>query len=155
MSAASVIDAAHLERQRAFSRATFGPGARTDGVLDHIRKELVEVEADPNDLGEWADVIILALDGACRAGHEPQTIIDTLIARQARNEARVWPDWRTVPEGQAIEHVRGAETLCGKRMGDRPWWMNEDQFDAVVCTCILKGGHQEPCRCADHCGEAK
>ena len=30
------IDADHLERQRSFSTATFGPGARTDGVLDHI-----------------------------------------------------------------------------------------------------------------------
>lgn len=29
----------HLLRQRAFSRATFGPGARTQGVLDYIRKE--------------------------------------------------------------------------------------------------------------------
>lgn len=35
---------AHLTRQAAFSRATFGPGPRTKGVIDHIRKELVEVE---------------------------------------------------------------------------------------------------------------
>jgi hypothetical protein len=34
---------AHLYRQRAFSRATFGPGDRTLGVTDHILKEVEEV----------------------------------------------------------------------------------------------------------------
>ncbi len=34
----------HLDRQAAFSRVTFGPGPRTKGVCDHVRKELVEVE---------------------------------------------------------------------------------------------------------------
>lgn len=33
----------HLTRQAAFSKATFGPGARTEGVTDHIKKELDEV----------------------------------------------------------------------------------------------------------------
>ena len=102
-----VIDAAHIERQRTWSRATFGPDTRTAGVLAHIRKELDEIAAAPHDVTEWVDVIILAIDGAWRAGHEPQAIIDALIAKQARNEARTWPDWRTAPEGQPIEHVRG------------------------------------------------
>lgn len=34
---------AHLHRQAAFSKATFGPGPRTKGVTDHIKKELDEV----------------------------------------------------------------------------------------------------------------
>lgn len=104
--ASGVIDAYHLARQRRWSRETFGPGPRTKGVIDHIRKELSEIEAAPNDLGEWVDVVILALDGAWRAGHEPQQIIDAIKAKQARNEARVWPDWRTMSADQAIEHVR-------------------------------------------------
>lgn len=33
----------HLRRQIAFSLATFGPGDRTEGVVDHITKELAEV----------------------------------------------------------------------------------------------------------------
>jgi hypothetical protein len=37
----------HLFRQRDFSLRTFGPGQRTHGVLDHIRKELAEIEAKP------------------------------------------------------------------------------------------------------------
>jgi hypothetical protein len=102
----AVIDAAHLAHQREWSSETFGPGARTLGVTDHIRKELVEIEADPADLGEWVDVIILAFDGAWRAGWEPQQIIDAVKAKQARNEARIWPDWRTMSEDHAIEHDR-------------------------------------------------
>jgi len=106
----AVIDAAHLENQRAWSEETFGPGVRL-GVLDHIRKELDEVAADPTDLEEWVDVIILGFDGAWRAGHEPQAIIDGIKAKQARNEARSWPDWRTADRDKAIEHVRSLPDL--------------------------------------------
>lgn len=102
----TAIDAAHLEHQRDWSTATFGPGPRLKGVLDHIRKELVEIEADPTDLGEWVDVVILAFDGAWRAGWEPQQIIDAIKEKQARNELRIWPDWRTASPDHAIEHVR-------------------------------------------------
>lgn len=101
---AVVIDAAHLDRQRQWSTDTFGPGLRL-GVLDHIEKEMGEVREDPTDLGEWVDLIILAFDGAWRAGHEPQAILDAIAAKQARNEAREWPDWRTQDTGRAIEHV--------------------------------------------------
>ena len=107
---AGVIDAAHLERQRQWSAATFGPGPRTAGVIDHIRRELAEVEAAPDDLGEWVDLVILGFDGAWRAGHEPQTIIDAVIAKQVRNESRTWPDWRTADPGKAIEHIRTEPT---------------------------------------------
>ena len=100
---------AHLERQRGFSERTFGPGARTAGVLDHIRKELKEIEQDPLELEEWVDVILLALDGAWRAGHEPAAIARGIDAKMTKNEQRDWPDWRTAPEGRAIEHVRGEE----------------------------------------------
>lgn len=104
---ANVIDSAHIAHQRKWSTQTFGPGPRTQGVLDHIRKELVEIEADPTDLGEWVDVLILAFDGAWRAGWEPQAIIDAIKAKQLKNEGRDWPDWRTMSEDEAIEHVRG------------------------------------------------
>ncbi len=103
------IDAQHLARQREWSTDTFGPGARTIGVLDHIRKELAEIEADPTDVYEWVDVIILAFDGAWRAGWEPQEILNAIIAKQILNENRTWPDWRAMSEDQAIEHDRSGE----------------------------------------------
>lgn len=97
---------AHLYRQRAFSKGTFGPGTRTQGVIDHIRKELDEIEDQPQDLLEWVDVILLAMDGAWRAGHSPEEIANAINFKQDKNEGRDWPDWRTAPKGKAIEHVR-------------------------------------------------
>ncbi|MCB2412368.1 DUF550 domain-containing protein [Demequina sp. TTPB684] len=106
------IDAAHLTRQREFSLATFGPGVREAGVIDHIRKELVEI-ADAETLEqavqEWVDVIILALDGALRTGVPAQEVLDAVLAKQQHNEAREWPNWRTQPKDRAIEHVRTRE----------------------------------------------
>lgn len=99
---------AHLARQAEFSARTFGPGARVAGVCDHIRKELIEVETSGGDLKEWVDVIILGLDGAWRSGATPQEIIAAIVAKQAKNEARTWPDWRTVDPNKAIEHQRTA-----------------------------------------------
>lgn len=97
---------AHLHRQREFSERTFGPGMRTSGVIDHIRKELHEIESKPDDVSEWVDVILLALDGAWRAGFSPEQIARAIAAKQAKNESRKWPDFRTAEPGKAIEHVR-------------------------------------------------
>ena len=96
----------HLYRQSEFTLRTFGPGERTQGLLDHIRKELMEIEESPADVFEWVDVIILAFDGALRVGHSPETICEALLAKQSKNESRKWPDWRTAEPGKAIEHIK-------------------------------------------------
>ena len=83
----------------------FGP-MRPEGIIAHITKELDEIRADPTDLEEWADVIILGLDGAWRVGYEPQEIIDAVVAKQEKNTQRVWPDWRLFESHEAIEHDR-------------------------------------------------
>ncbi len=104
-----------LHRQIEWSRQTFGPGGRTEGLVDHIRKELDEVlEANlfsdgGAELGEWVDVVILALDGAWRAGNTPLAICAALEAKAEKNRGRRWPDWRTAVPGKAIEHVRDAK----------------------------------------------
>ena len=107
----------HLLRQMAWSHANFGPGQRTAGVIDHIRKELGEVEAAGGEAAEWVDVVILALDGLTRQlafctgpRADPQAVaevaINMIVGKQSRNEARVWPDWRTAPADKAIEHIK-------------------------------------------------
>ena len=107
----------HLLRQMAFSHATFGPGQRTAGVLDHIRQELKEVLDSDGSADEWVDVVILALDGLTRQlayatgdrGH-PESVanhaVSMIAGKQSRNEARDWPDWRTAEKNKAIEHIR-------------------------------------------------
>jgi hypothetical protein len=106
----NVITAELLELKFAWSKETFGPGNRTIGVIDHIRKELQEIEDDPKGT-EWTDVIILALDGFWRAGYTAQEIIDHIIAKYEVNEGRKWPDWRLSTEGKAIEHIRDEKTI--------------------------------------------
>jgi hypothetical protein len=100
---------AHLERQREWSAHTFGPGTRTEGISDHIRKELAEIADKPHDLSEWIDVVLLALDGAWRAGYTAAEICAALAQKQRKNELRKWPDWRTAELGKAIEHDRSAD----------------------------------------------
>ena len=94
-----------LVAQREWSEKTFGGGKRTAGVVDHIRKELKEIEAEPDDVEEWIDVVILALDGAWRTGASPQEVVDTLVMKYRKNRDRTWPDWREFGEDQAIEHT--------------------------------------------------
>lgn len=96
-----------LQQQREWSEATFGPGLRTFGVTNHIRKELEEIEKDPTDLNEWIAVVILSLDGAWRSGHSPQEIMEALHNKWEKNRNREWPDWRLASEDTPIEHVRG------------------------------------------------
>lgn len=95
----------HLYRQRDFSQRIFGPGRRTQGVIDHIQKELAEIDAQPDDLMEWVDVVLLALDGAWRSGHTPEEIAAAITAKQIKNEGRRWPDWRSAESDKAIEHL--------------------------------------------------
>jgi hypothetical protein len=95
----------HIQRQRNFSTKAFGPGERTTGIIDHIKKELKEIADDPTDIEEWVDVILLAIDGAWRAGHTPLEIADAIRLKQAKNEERCWPDWRTADPEKAIEHI--------------------------------------------------
>lgn len=109
---------AHLDRQRRFSSRTFGPmhlRHRTAGVIDHIRKELFEIEENPRKLDEWIDVVILAFDGAMRNGYTSKEIVAALEAKQTKNENRDWPDWRSAAPGKAIEHVRSPEELAEKK----------------------------------------
>jgi len=96
----------HLYYQKEFSERTFGPGPRTAGVIDHIRKELKEIEQEPDSLEEWVDVVILALDGCWRSGATPEEIVAMIQTKQAKNERRIWPDWRTADTDKAIEHDR-------------------------------------------------
>jgi hypothetical protein len=175
---------AFLTEQFDFSDKTFGPGQRSEGVLAHIAKELLEIEQDPFDRVEWIDVVLLANDGTRRAGHsldamleqwpggplvdweitlnhrfeqaaqgesrngsplevlpliranmervrqDPSDLeawlnitalafeggrrtganaaelLETLAAKFARNQSRVWPDWRGRPVDRPIEHDR-------------------------------------------------
>lgn len=94
---------AYIDRQRKWSTHTFGPGPRLKGILEHIRRELKEIEESPGDVTEWIDVVILALDGAWRAGYDPINIAAAMANKQQKNFARKWPE--PTSEDVAVEHI--------------------------------------------------
>lgn len=96
--------AAYLTAQRQWSLLTFGEGKRTIGICKHIRKELIEIEADPDDLIEHVDVIMLAMDLFWRAGGDPENLLDMLKQKQNINFARTWPEPK--PDDEPTEHIR-------------------------------------------------
>lgn len=105
----NLVDRLYIQRE--FSLRTFGPGPRTDGLIKHIKKELIEIEKDPTNLVEWLDVALLALDGAWRAGHEPEAIAAGLNDKQNINKTRIWPDWRLIEPDMPIEHIRDEDGI--------------------------------------------
>jgi hypothetical protein len=94
----------YVENQQIWSKKTFGPGNRTEGVIKHIFKEFEEIRKKPDDLLEWVDVIILALDGAWRAGYSAKEIITALEYKQLINFNRSWPP--PGPETECHEHLK-------------------------------------------------
>ncbi|MDQ7734673.1 DUF550 domain-containing protein [Halomonas sp. SpR1] len=95
-----------VKRQMEFSSERFGPGARLKGIIDHIRKELIEVEQSGGELEEWVDVVLLALDGAWRAGNNPYQVAGAVHQKIEKNIKRSWPDWLKADTDKAIEHVK-------------------------------------------------
>lgn len=95
----------YLNNHRNWSLEKLGPGSHVKSLIAHIGKELAEIEAAPTDLYEWIDVVILALDGAWRAGYSPKDICTALATKQRRNMARELPDPKAHPEGAPFQHV--------------------------------------------------
>lgn len=74
----------------------------------------------PGDPLEWVDVVLLALDGLWRAIDDEaggnltadeiaRLAVELIEAKQTKNEARDWPDWRTMSADRAIEHDRSRD----------------------------------------------
>ncbi len=101
--------ARHIE----WSRETFGSEPRTKGLTNHIRKELTEIELKPQDLSEWVDVIILAMDGFWLHCGKAEDLMPALVSKQQKNMARTWPDRRTIIEDSPIEHDRSSDSPSG------------------------------------------
>jgi hypothetical protein len=163
----------HLLRQMAWSHANFGPGTRTLGVLDHIRKECAEVEQSGGSAAEWVDVVILALDGLTRQlafcngeRRDPHQVVgeacQMIVGKQSRNEARAWPDWRQMPSDKAIEHDRSVDAHFKEgdivRYGDGPTaicqliaphaggWHGTQFFGGIVFVTQMQRASEEECQ---------
>ena len=131
----------HIYKQRSWSTRTFGSGPRTLGILDHINKELKEIEEAPSDLTEWVDVIILALDGAWRAGFTPEEVAKAISNKQEKNEIRKWPSWRDYSQDKAIEHIKNEDNESCKFCLGRGWF-STDMMGSAFYHCEHCNTHE-------------
>jgi len=97
----------YIKEHKEWSLNAFGDRPTYLSVCSHIEKELKEIHQNPHDLEEWIDVMILAIDGAWRAGYTAEDIVTMLTIKQQKNKGRRW----VIPENpnDPIEHDRDAE----------------------------------------------
>jgi hypothetical protein len=83
----------------AWQRATF-PHGTAASAADHLLREAVELQDVPTDADEIADVFLLIVGVADRAG---VNLADAVARKLAINRARTWgePD-----EMNVVEHIR-------------------------------------------------
>ena len=90
---------------RSWSEETFGTRAVRGpiGPLKHLRKEAKEAIAEPGDIKEYADCIILIIDACWRAGFTPSQMEAAVNRKVTENKLRSYPK----PTGDEIsEHVK-------------------------------------------------
>lgn len=86
----------------AWQRQTF-TYATPASITDHLRREAIELAADPTNLSELADVMLLVAGLASNLGADLTTVV---AEKLAINRRRTWgqPD-----ENGVVEHVREAQ----------------------------------------------
>lgn len=133
----------YLNRQREWSKRTFGPGRRVGGITKHIEKELNEIRANPSDLTEWIDVMILAMDGYWRNGGDPRMLFEMLMAKQGVNFKRKYPMPKS--EDEPGEHDRTVPAVTGE-------YLDREPACNIGGTCVAPKGAGDVTNCI-HCGK--
>jgi hypothetical protein len=72
-----------------FTEKTF-PDATARSKALHMAEEAQEAAADPADVLEWADCMILLLDAARKAGFSTDDIFQAVLKKMDINKQRTW-----------------------------------------------------------------
>lgn len=81
-----------IESQTPWSQTTFGsdtPESSRKPTL-HMRKEVDEILANPDDITEYADVLLLLIDAARRRGFVFSDLVQAAIAKHEICKTREW-----------------------------------------------------------------
>lgn len=78
-----------LQEIGAFAAKTF-PKETVQGKLEHLQEEVVELRAEPDDMGEWADCFTLLFDAARQQGLTFNQIANAILAKYKKNKGRTW-----------------------------------------------------------------
>lgn len=94
--------ATFMDRLQVVSRKQFGEGKRTGSLTKKISQELEEVIAQPDDLEEWVDILILAMDGYWRHGGTSEWLLHDLHNKLCVVAERTYPK---TDEDTPVQHV--------------------------------------------------
>jgi len=87
-----------------FTEKTF-PNATAKSKALHLAEEAHEAAADPADVLEWADCMILLLDGARKAGFSTNDIHRAVLKKMEINKQRAW---NAADKDGVVRHVKAA-----------------------------------------------
>jgi len=88
--ATTKLDLRNLESIRfEWSKKTF-PGATTQSALEHLKDEIKEIEADPSDVVEYADALMLLMEAAARNQITVDQILVAFQEKHQKNTTRKW-----------------------------------------------------------------
>ena len=93
-------DHANWSQSQFGSDVEFGP----IGPLKHLRKEVDETLEQPHDPMEYADILLLLLDAARRAGINSNDLITHAFIKLGICQQRKWPT--PTSNDEPVEHVR-------------------------------------------------
>jgi hypothetical protein len=111
----------------AFNERTF-PGQTVHGVANHLAKEAGELAAEPGDLMEQADVLILLLQVCHKQGVSGSELLRNAFTKVEINEKRDWP--KEPAEDGTFQHTK--ESRDGGEGGEgKPSTIN-DQPSAIT-----------------------
>lgn len=78
------------------------PKANLHTRFAHLRSELDELEQNPSDLMEWADVLLLLMQSASDQGYSMCQLLDASKVKLLINQNRTWGEPN---EEGYVEHV--------------------------------------------------
>jgi hypothetical protein len=87
----------------AWADSVFGKDRRLDSILKHLKKEVEELIDEPFSVEEYADVGILWLNAASKAGYKVDDLYFAMIGKMMVNRSR---KWGKPGENGVIEHQR-------------------------------------------------
>lgn len=98
------------QRQFDWATETFGEGRRDKGIIAHLRAEIDELEASPDDIVEAVDLIFLAADHAMRvlaSKGDPEPGLTLEAAWLAKFEKNKKRQFKKVGPDEPSFHVKG------------------------------------------------
>lgn len=73
------------------------------GPLKHLAKEAIEAAEAPDDISEFADILMLVWDATRRAGFSDEQLAEAVAEKLDRNKRRAWGE---VKDGEPCHHVK-------------------------------------------------